>query len=154
MGEKLVKVDGKTRVDPDFPAGFMDVIKIEKSGDTFRLLYDTKGRFVVHRINEEESKYKLARVVRQEFTKKDIPYFATGKIVDFIKFETGNLVMITRGRNAGRVGVLQSIERHQGSFHIGHITDSAGNNFATRLANVFTIGKGNRPRYRFHAARV
>lgn len=167
--EKLVKVDGKTRVDPDFPAGFMDVIKIEKSGDTFRLLYDTKGRFVVHRINEEESKYKLARVVKQEFTKKNIPYvatndgrtiryadplikvddtvkidLATGKIVDFIKFETGNLVMITRGRNAGRIGVLQSIERHEGSFHIGHITDSTGANFATRLANVFTIGKGNR----------
>jgi len=135
--EKLVKVDGKTRIDPDFPAGFMDVIKIEKSGDTFRLMYDTKGRFVVHRINEEESKYKLARVTRQEFTKKNIPYvatndgrtiryadplikvddtvkidLATGKIIDFIKFETGNLVMITRGRNAGRVGILNSIERY------------------------------------------
>jgi len=53
--------------------------------------------------------------------------------------------MITRGRNAGRVGILNSIERHQGSFHIGHITDSTGNTFATRLNNVFTIGKGSRP---------
>jgi len=35
--------------------------------------------------------------------------------------------------------------RHQGSFHIGHITDSTGNTFATRLNNVFTIGKGSRP---------
>ncbi len=35
--------------------------------------------------------------------------------------------------------------RHQGSFHIAHIKDSAGNDFATRLQNVFIIGKENRP---------
>lgn len=168
--QKQVKVDGKVRVDPNFPAGFMDVVDLPKSNDRFRLMYDTKGRFVLHRINEEEAKYKLCRVKRQEFTKKKIPYIATsdgrtirypdpmikvndtvkidlesGKVVDFIKFETGNLVMITAGRNAGRVGVLHHIERHQGSFDIAHIRDSAGHAFATRLMNVFAIGKENRP---------
>ncbi|RYY87777.1 hypothetical protein EON63_03490 [archaeon] len=29
---------------------------------------------------------------------------ATGKVVDFIKFEVGKLAMITKGRNTGRVG--------------------------------------------------
>lgn len=134
--EKHVKVDGKIRVDPNYPAGFMDVVEMEKSNDAFRLLYDTKGRFVLHRINKEEMKYKLCRVKRQELTKKGIPYLATndgrtlrypdplikvndtvkidletGKIVDFIKFENGNLVMVTRGRNSGRVGILHHIER-------------------------------------------
>ncbi|DBA01842.1 TPA: hypothetical protein N0F65_002958 [Lagenidium giganteum] len=167
---KLVKIDGKTRVDPDFPAGFMDVIELPKAGDAFRLLYDTKGRFILHRINNEEKKYKLCKVTRQEFTKKAIPYIATndgrtiryadplikvndtvkidletGKVVDFIKFETGNLVMITRGRNSGRVGVLHHIERHEGSFSIAHIKDAAGHGFATRLGNVFVIGTEAKP---------
>ena len=35
----------------------------------------------------------------------------TGKIVDFLKFDIGQLVMITRGRNSGRVGLIQSIEK-------------------------------------------
>jgi len=164
--EKCVKVDGRVRTDFGFPAGFMDVLSIPKSGDTFRLLYDTKGRFVLHRISDEEPKYKLARVRKQAVTKKGIPYITThdgrtiryadplvkvndtvkidlesGKVTDFIKFDIGNLVMITRGRNTGRVGTLVSIERHPGSFDICHIKDSAGHQFATRLPNVFMVGK-------------
>lgn len=33
----------------------LDVITIEKTGEYFRLLYDVKGRFAVHRITEEEA---------------------------------------------------------------------------------------------------
>ena len=33
----------------------LDVITIEKTGENFRLLYDVKGRFAVHRISEEEA---------------------------------------------------------------------------------------------------
>ncbi len=50
------------RTDATFPAGFMDVIEIAKTGEQFRLVYDTKGRFVVHRITPEEASYKLAKV--------------------------------------------------------------------------------------------
>nr|AFK46307.1 unknown [Lotus japonicus] len=39
---------------------------------------------------------------------------ATGKIQEHIKFDTGNIVMITGGHNLGRVGVIQSRERHPG----------------------------------------
>merc|ERR1712032_52211 len=69
----------------------------------------------------------------------------SGKISDFIKFETGNLAMINGGKNTGRVGVIVSREKHQGSFDIVHLKDSAGHVFATRLSNVFVIGSGNRP---------
>ena len=33
-----------------------DVITIEKTGENFRLVYDVKGRFTVHRISSEEAK--------------------------------------------------------------------------------------------------
>ena len=49
MKQRLIKIDGKTRTDPKFPTGFMDVVQIEKTGENFRIIYDVKGRFTVHR---------------------------------------------------------------------------------------------------------
>jgi len=67
---RLVKVDGKVRTDINYPAGFQDVVSIDKTNEKFRLLYDTKGRFILHRISEEESQYKLLRVVHTAKAKK------------------------------------------------------------------------------------
>ena len=65
---------------------------------------------------------------------------ATGKIQDFIKFDTGVIAMATGGRNMGRVGVITHRERHDGGFNIVHIKDAVENEFATRETNVFVIG--------------
>jgi len=70
--------------------------------------------------------------------------FESGKLIDYIKFDIGNLVMITGGRNLGRVGVITSREKHPGSFEIIHVKDAAGQQFATRIQNVFVIGKGTK----------
>ena len=70
---------------------------------------------------------------------------ASGKILDFIKFETGNVAMVTGGRNLGRVGIIVNKEKHPGSHDIVQIKDSVGNTFATRIGNVFVIGKGSKP---------
>jgi len=167
--QRLVKVDGKVRTDTTYPSGFMDVITIEKTNETFRLLYDSKGRFAIQRITAEEGKYKLGKVKRVAVGPRKVPYvtlhdgrtvrypdplikvndsvkvdIATGKITDVLKFEAGNLAMVTGGRNLGRVGVIISKERHPGSFDIVHIKDAAGQQFATRLGNVFIIGKGTK----------
>eukprot|EP00611_Tribonema_gayanum_P003592 TRINITY_DN1284_c0_g1_i2.p1 TRINITY_DN1284_c0_g1~~TRINITY_DN1284_c0_g1_i2.p1 ORF type:complete len:264 (-),score=118.66 TRINITY_DN1284_c0_g1_i2:89-880(-) len=168
--QKHVKVDGKVRTDLNFPAGFMDVVSIEKSADQFRLLYNTKGRFVLHRVKDDEAKYKLCRVQKVEVSKKKIPFLVThdgrtirypdplvkvndsikvdvetGKMSDIYKYEIGNLCMISRGHNTGRVGTIQHIERHPGSFDIVTVKDSAGNVFATRQANIFVLGESTRP---------
>jgi ribosomal protein S4E len=165
--EKHIKVDGKVRTDPNFPAGFMDVIDIPKAGNTFRLIYDTKGKYRLHEINDEEKKFKLCRVKRQEISQKKIPLIvthdgrtirypdplikvddtvkvdiATGKVIDFVKFEVGKLAMITKGTNTGRVGTVLHVEKHPGSFNIVSIRDSNGNSFSTRQENVFIIGSG------------
>jgi len=168
--QRLVKVDNKARTDHTYPAGFMDVISIEKTDEHFRMLYDVRGRFAIHRISAEEAKYKLGRVKRVMMGPKGTPYIVThdgrtirypdpavkandtvkieletGKMSDHIKFETGNLAMISGGKNTGRVGVIVSRERHQGSFDIVHLKDATGHIFATRLGNVFVIGKGTKP---------
>lgn len=41
----------------------------------------------------------------------------------------------------GRIGVITNRERHPGSFDVVHVKDSTGNSFATRLSNIFVIGK-------------
>jgi len=168
--QRLIKVDGKTRTDMFYPAGFMDVVQIDKTKENFRLLYNTKSKFCLHKISKEEAAYKLARVKRVERGPKGIPYavthdgrtirypdpdiktndtvrldLSTGKILDHVKFEPGNTVMLSGGNNIGRVGVITHREKHPGSFEIVHIKDSAGHAFNTRLENVFVIGKGNKP---------
>jgi small subunit ribosomal protein S4e len=170
LKQRLIKVDGKVRTDVTFPAGFMDVITIERTGECFRLIYDVKGRFTVHRITDEEAKYKLCKVRRVQMGPKGIPFITThdgrtirypdplvrvndtivldiasGKFKEFIKFDNGNLCMVTGGRNLGRVGTVIHRERHPGSFDIVHVKDAAGNTFATRLNYIFIIGKGTRP---------
>ncbi|KAF5902466.1 40S ribosomal protein S4, X isoform, partial [Clarias magur] len=164
--QRFIKVDGKVRTDITYPAGFMDVISIEKTGENFRLIYDVKGRFTVHRITNEEAKYKLCKVKKILIGTKGIPHLVThdartirypdpmikandtvridletGKITDFIKFDTGNMCMVTGGANLGRIGVITNRERHPGSFDVVHVKDSTGNSFATRLSNIFVIGK-------------
>jgi small subunit ribosomal protein S4e len=167
--QRLIAVDGKVRTESTYPAGFQDVISIEKTGEHFRLLFDVKGRFTIHRISSEEAGYKLLKVKKVQLGQKAIPYavthdgrtlrypdpliqvndtvkfdIATGKIVDFLKFEVGQMCMITGGRNQGRVGIITSRERHEGSFDIVHIKDALDRTFATRLSNVFVIGEAGK----------
>lgn len=168
--QRLIKVDGKVRTDSKYPTGFMDVVSIEKTGENFRLIYDLKGRYAIHRIGAEESKYKLCKVKRVSTGAKGVPYVVThdgrtirypdpqvkindtlkvdletGKPDDLIPFDSGNLCFITGGRNIGRVGTITSRERHLGGFDIVHVKDAHGHQFATRISNIFIIGKGNKP---------
>lgn len=181
---RLVQVDGKVRTDSNYPAGFMDVVSIAKSNEQYRLLYDTRGRFVLHVITPKEAQFKLCRVVRVSKAKKAtigrnpfqtgasaaIPYLVThdgrtirypdplikvndtvkldiasNKITEYVKFELGNVAMITRGANIGRIGTVVNREKHPGSFEVVHIKDRRGETFATRLENVFIIGSGDKP---------
>ncbi|KAF0467203.1 40S ribosomal protein S4 [Gigaspora margarita] len=97
------------------------VITIEKTGENFCLIYDTKGQFTIHKITANEATYKLAKVKRVQFGAKGIPYLVThdghtirypdpiikvndtvrldletDKIIEHIKFE---VAMITGGCN-------------------------------------------------------
>jgi len=170
MMNRQIKVDGKVRTDAKYPAGFMDVIGIEKTNENFRLIYDTKGRFAIHRISPEEAAYKLCRVKKVMLGKNGIPFLVThdgrtvrypnpdckvgdtveidintGKISNWVKFDTGNLCQAIGGKNVGRIGSIQSRERHPGSFDIVNVKDAAGHVFATRFSNIFILGKGTRP---------
>ncbi|XP_020393322.1 lysine-specific demethylase JMJ25 [Zea mays] len=94
----------------------------------------------------ETNMLKLCKVRSVQFGQKGIPYLntydgrtirypdplikandtikidlETNKIMDFIKFDVGNVVMVTGGRNTGRVGVIKNREKHKGSFETIHV---------------------------------
>ncbi|KAL8113987.1 hypothetical protein AgCh_021047 [Apium graveolens] len=119
--QQHVLVDGKVRTDKTYPAGFMDVVSILKINENFRLLYDTRGQFHLQSVKDEESKFKLCKIRFMQFGQKGIQYINTydgrtirypdhlikandtikldleaHKIADFIKFDVGNVVMVTR----------------------------------------------------------
>jgi small subunit ribosomal protein S4e len=129
------------------------------------LIYDVKGRFTIHRITEEEAKYKLCKVKQVKVGQKAIPFavthdgrtirypdplvkvndtvkvdIETGKIIEFVKFEVGNQCYVTGGNNMGRIGTITHREKHLGGFEIVHIKDALDRTFATRIGNVFVIG--------------
>ena len=97
------------------------MVTLEGSSDRFRLLYDVKGRFVLHRIDENEAQYKLCKVVKRQLSSKKIPFIVThdartirfpdptvkvndtvkvdlktNKVIGHVKFEVGNLCFITK----------------------------------------------------------
>merc|ERR1711907_905295 len=83
---RLIQIDGKSRTDPCFPAGFQDVVTLGKPEaaqsdgdniDRFRIMYDVKGRFKLHPIDAKDAKTKLCKVVKQAYTRKGIPYIVT-----------------------------------------------------------------------------
>jgi len=162
---RLVKVDGKSKLNPCYPAGFMDIISISRTDQNFRLLYDVKGRMILNPVGETESNYKLCKVLKANVGRGAIPYVSTHdgrtirfpdpdikvgdsvkynlkskSIVDFFKLDIGAQVMVIKGRNTGRIGYIRKIEKHPGSHNIAHIDDVRDMRFATRLTNVFVIG--------------
>jgi len=168
--QRHIKVDGKVRTDKTYPVGLMDTMSIDATDEYFRMLYDTKGRFTLHRITKEEAKYKICRVKDARLGDKGVPFVTlhdsrtvrypdpvikvgdsvkfnleTGKIDEVLKFDIGQLCMVVGGRNAGRVGTIVSKEKHKGSFDICHVKDATGTKFATRESNVFVMGNGPKP---------
>jgi small subunit ribosomal protein S4e len=165
-----IAVDKSVRTDFKFPVGFMDVVEIEKTGEKFRLLYDVKGRFKLKPIKEDEASFKLCMVTKVGTGAGGVPYLVThdgrtvrypsvgvnvgdtveyslvdNKITNWIKCETGNVCMITRGANIGRVGTITSAKKFLGSSTMVYLKDTTGKTFSTRKENVFTIGKGIKP---------
>merc|ERR1711991_1032987 len=163
--QRLVQVDGAVRLDPKYPVGIMDVLEMPKAKETFRVLYDVKGRFTLHSIPAESANYKLLKVTKAACAvpvavrhdgrtlRYPDPLIAAGdtvkfnlkekKVEDFIKFKEGVTVMVTGGANTGRVGKVMDVERHPGSFDIVHVKDAYDNTFATRKTNVFIIGRSD-----------
>ncbi|PPR95019.1 hypothetical protein GOBAR_AA25645 [Gossypium barbadense] len=159
--QRHVMVDGKVRTDKTYPAGFMDVVSIPKTNEDFRLLYDTKGRFRLHAISGDETKFPVIfssderpNSILQANTlllnvlcchgihEVFLSFFGLSPFIGGVFLPNLHYGM----HDSCASGIEWNLEeKHKGSFETIHVQDAAGHEFATRLGNVFTIGKGTKP---------
>lgn len=126
----VVKIDKKTRNEPSFPVGLMDVFTI--GNEHYRVLPSKKGLKLV-KIEENEASIKLCRIENKRCIvgKKQLNLhdgrnilvdkddYKTGDtlvidleknaIKDVIRMKRGSLGMIVSGRNAGKLGKIGEI---------------------------------------------
>lgn len=53
--------------------------------------------------------------------------------------------MLTGGNNIGRIGILENVDKHPGSYDIAKVRDARDHRFSTRLSNIICIGDGKNP---------
>ena len=133
-----VKVDGITQKSLHHSIGLMDVIELEGITDVYRLVPYSGHLLEPIKINATEKSKKLVKVKSKTTNKGGKTHlgFHDGrtiitdinvniddtcllqipkqKILDVIKFEKNSRVIVTRGINAGRIGLINEIK--QGTF--------------------------------------
>ncbi|KAG0417181.1 40S ribosomal protein S4, partial [Dictyocoela roeselum] len=159
MKNRMVRINGKVRTDPRFPVGIMDILDIPKTGETFRLLYNTSGRFFLHKLDNPEN-FTITKVAKRVVRKGKVPYIYTEdggsfrycpleinvgdsvkvdiesrKIVDYLPVAEGNIAYLTRGKNMGCAGTIVGIDKD-----IVKIRDVNGRYFSTLKKNLLVIG--------------
>ena len=128
-----VLVDGVPRTDTNFPVGVMDVISIPSMKQDFRIVPYKKGLKVIE-IPKTEAKTKLLKVIRKQMvagkiqiTTHDGRNFLDVKgakpgdtvVVEFdkdgkpkpkavLEFKEGHMLLVFRGKQAGRMGKFDS----------------------------------------------
>jgi len=169
LQQRVVQVDKKTRTEKNYPTGLMDVISIEKTQENFRLLVDTLGRFILHRIDQNESFLKLCKVIKTTIGQRGVPNIVTHdgrtirfpdpfvkkndtilydlakkKIIDFIKFDVGSLCVVIGGPSVGRIGIVLQQEKNDNQEETIKMKDVNGFEFSAKMPFVFVIGKGRK----------
>jgi small subunit ribosomal protein S4e len=166
-----ILVDGRTRKDPRYPIGMMDVLEIQGSEEKFRLVPKKRGGLRLVSIEAKEAGYKLCRVEKKmmvpggqlQMTLHDgrnllLPQgnkpgdFKTldtiqvsipdQKYMKTIAMEKGAYAVVSQGKNVGIEGKILEIEKRFGT-HASTvmIEDAEGNRFQTALEYVFVLGK-------------
>lgn len=128
-----VLVDSRKRKDHAFAVGLMDVISIPKIKKQYRVLPCKKGLELKETSGKDVGK-KICRIKNKTMVRKgkmqlnlhdgrnvlvEKDVYKTGdsvlievpaqKIVDHVKLEKGNLGLITKGKNSGRMGKMKKV---------------------------------------------
>jgi len=162
LSGKQVWVDGKVVTEEKFPVGLMDVVSLPTNGKHYRMLLDSRGKFMLVEITEDRAKWKLCRIENKTYVsggrlqlnmhdgrnilvetdsyktgdvlKIEVP---TQKIVETYKLVQGNLAMIVSGSNAGQVNVVdEQVEERSTAPNLVRFK----NGKLTVKDNVFVIG--------------
>lgn len=160
-----VLVNGKKVYDEKFPVGFLDVINFPILQENYRFLVNDGDELFLLRINEEEAKLKLSKVLNKKtlpggklqvnctdgrnflFAANDSKFREVNandsilytlpeqQIKQFIKLEKGDLVYLYKGKHVGQIVAVDDFKGENISFKINKDV------FETKKAYAFVIGK-------------
>ena len=133
-----VLVDGRVVKDYKFPVGFMDIIEIPKTGESYRVLLDRKGRLQLNLIDDNSA--KLSKIVNKSTIKGgktqlnlhdgknviiDEDAYSVGdvislkvpeqEIVEVYPLQEGATVLVTGGKHTGELGTVTEIIENKSS---------------------------------------
>ncbi len=166
LNQGWIRVDKKVRKNYKFPVSFMDVFEITKTGENYRLLYDSHGRLTLFPISEKESVLKLLKVIGKTKIKKgklqlnfndgkniliDNGEINVGdsvlydlhehKIIKTIPLTQGALVYITAGKHTGELASIRDIIRTKGLEKAKLALTSRENTFITLMSYAIAVGR-------------
>ena len=130
-----VLVDGRKRKDPNYGLGLFNVIEIPSLNKTWRAVPKNGLSFI--EVPEKESKLKICKIVNKKSLKGNkvqinlndgrniltnenystydslLIQVPEQKIIDHIKFAENSVCMIFKGKNAGMIGKIKTIEKNR-----------------------------------------
>ncbi len=152
LRRKQVKINGKEIQKPFFSVGLLDIIELPKTGKTYALVLNEKGKLGV----EEKRKELIAKVIGKTILKGDrqqINFFnginllskekintgdsailEKGKIVKILPVKEGSIAMVIKGKHAGERGGVTKVEKREITIKIKE------GEIKTDKKNIFVIG--------------
>ena len=140
LNESNVLIDGIVRKDHKFPVGLFDVIQIPKLETSYRILLDPKGRLMVNELDVKDPQ-KPCQIINKTIVKggnvqlnlhdgtniiasndyrtKDtiILSIPEKSINKHIKYEPGNLAVVTGGTHSGELVKINEIKKVRSTKH-------------------------------------
>ena len=161
LEKKDVAVDGIRRRNYRFPVGLFDVLSLNDINENFRIILDKRGNISLIKIDGEETKLKLCRIIGKNIIKGKIQLNLYGGKNIFVQensYKVGDVVLLTLGKKneiKGKVELGKDILIYlTGGKHIGQIgkiQDITGNRILyktesgdvveTLKKDAFPIGK-------------
>ena len=140
LNKGLVLVDNKVVKKHRLPVGIMDIISIPSLKEYYKVLYNTRKKFILEPIKKEEAEQKTCKIIGKKILKKkkvqinlydakniivtkdaykvgDSIVIKDNKIVKHLKFEKGAKVFLTAGKYIGLFGTLEEIKKFNGRSH-------------------------------------
>lgn len=164
-----VLVDKVVRKDHKFPVGVMDIIKIPSINEYYRVLYNKKGKFILHKINKQEAEIKPEKIIGKTILKKnktqlnlydgkniiikedkykvgDSIIIIKDEIKKHLKLEKDALIYLIGGKHISLIGTLKEIHRLQNSpdrisFKVDNKTFETLKKYAFVIDSSITISK-------------
>lgn len=167
LNSMKVKVNGKVRTEYKFPVGLFDFIELlEEKSKKYRLVFDSKGRFMAVELDPKSKNLKISKVTGKRIIKKGLIQLNTDdgrsfvekktdlnigdslkielpnqKIVSSLPLEKDVLVYLISGKHVGATAKVKGMTKGKGKAKTLLNLQEGKDEFQTVSDNVMVIGK-------------